>query len=266
MIARGMRLALLESAVNLREFDRWGTLAWFDTVLRYRRTVLGPWWLTLSTGTMIGSVGLIWGTIFGMDVSSYMPFFATGFIIWSFVSGSLLQGCDVFTQAGNLIKSVPRPLMIHVHRLLARQLIILAHNAVLIVLVWAIFQWPMGWSALLAIPGLLILTVAMTGAVLLLGILCTRFRDIPPIVTALLQLVFLLTPIIWMPSSVRGKATSALLDFNPFYYLVEVVRGPLLNAPPDWLMWLLAVATALASLLIGHAFYGRFQHRVAYWL
>lgn len=256
----------MEGAVNLRDYDRWATLAWIDTSLRYRRTVLGPWWMTLSTGAMIGSVGVVWGAIFGAEMATYMPFFAAGIILWTLIGETLREGCEVFTRAGALIKSVPTTLMVHVHRMIARQVIVFGHNAILVAVLWAIFPWPLGWTTLLAIPGLIIVVLVLAGGTLLLGILCTRYRDIPQIVAALLQLLFLLTPIIWMPNSLRGKAVSVLLDFNPFYYLIEIVRGPLLGRPPDAHVWLVACGFALISLLAGHAIYGRFQHRVAYWL
>jgi len=266
MTERGMGSALRESAVSLRDFDRWASLAWIDTTLRYRRTMLGPWWVTLSTGVMIGSVGVVWGAIFNMDLAAYMPFFAIGIIIWTLISGSLTEGCNVFTEAGSLIKSVPTPLMTHVYRMLARQIIILAHNALLIALLWLIFQWPLGWSVLLAVPGLIIVTIALVGGVFAFGILCTRFRDVPQIIAAILQLLFLLTPIMWTADSVRGKAVSVLLDVNPFFYLLEIVREPLLGHSPEPYIWIGASGISLTSLLIGHALYGRFRHRVAYWL
>lgn len=266
MTERGMGSALRESVASLRDFDRWATLAWIDTTLRYRRTVLGPWWVTLSTGVMIGSVGVVWGAIFNMNLATYMPYFASGIILWTLISGSLIEGCNVFTQAASLIKSVPVPLMTHVYRMLARQMIILAHNVLLIALLWLIFEWPLGWSVLLAVPGLIIVTTALIGGVLAFGILCTRFRDVPQVVSAILQLLFLLTPIMWTADSVRGKAVSILLDINPFYYLLEIVREPLLGRTPEGYMWVVAGGFAIASFLIGHTLYGRFRHRVAYWL
>ena len=266
MTDRSMRSALRESAANLRDFESWATLAWIDTSLRYRRTMLGPWWVTLSTGLMIGSVGLVWGAIFNADLATYVPFFAIGVILWTLISGSLNEGCEVFTQAASMIKSVPAPLIVHVSRMMARQLIILAHNILIVLLLWLIFRWTVYWSSLLAIAGMVIVAVAIGGGVLMLGILCTRFRDVPQIVAAILQLLFLLTPIMWMPDSVRGKAVGLLVDFNPFYYLVEVVRGPLLGRPPALEEWLIATGAALASMLAGHALYGRFRHRIAYWL
>jgi ABC-type polysaccharide/polyol phosphate export permease len=215
---------------------------------------------------MIGSVGFVWGAIFGSEMASYMPFFATGYIIWTLVSGALTEGCIVFIQAGGLIKSTTAPLLTHVYRMLARHIIVFAHNIVLIALLWTIIRWPVGWSFLLFVPGLAIVIVALSGGILTLGILCTRFRDIQQIIGAALQLLFLLTPIIWTPDSLRGKPLSFLMDFNPMYQVIEVARGPVLGHAPDVVVWVAAICTALISLLIGLAMYGRFSHRVAYWL
>lgn len=255
-----------ECLVMLADFDCWATLAWTDTRLRYRRTVLGPWWVTLSAGAVIGSVGLVWGAIFGSDMSSYMPFFASGYIIWALISGTLTEGCNVFSSAGGLIKSTATPLLVHLYRMLARQMIVFAHNVVLIGLLWAAFRWHAGWDLLLVLPGIVIVIIALVGAILTLGILCTRFRDIQQIMGAALQLLFLLTPIVWKPDSLRGKPVSFLMDFNPMYQLIEVVRGPILGQAPYPVVWLAAACSAVVSLSIGLAMYGRFRHRVAYWL
>jgi ABC-2 type transport system permease protein len=266
VIGKDMGSALRDVLKNLWDIERWATLARTDTSLRYRRTVLGPWWVTLSTGAVIGSVGLVWGAIFGSEMSSYMPFFAAGYILWTLIGGALTEGCIVFIQAGGLIKSTTAPLLTHVYRMLTRHIIVFAHNVVLIAFLWAIIQWPIGWSFLLVVPGLAIVTTALVGAILTLGILCTRFRDIQQIIGAALQLVFLLTPIIWTPDSLRGKPLSFLIDFNPMYNVIEVARGPVLGHPPDMVVWLAAICSALISVLIGVVMYGRFYHRVAYWL
>ena len=255
-----------DSVAGLRDFDRWFTLAWTDTSLRYRRTVLGPWWVTLSMGAMIGSVGLVFGAIFGSNLSSYMPFFATGMIVWTLISSTIIEGCVVFTQSAGLIKSTNTPLIIHIYRMMARQLIVFTHNLALIALVWLIFRWDLSLSIFLAVPGLVIVIVTLAGVVLTLAALCTRFRDIQQIIGAALQLLFFLTPIIWMPNSLRGKKTVILMDFNPLYYLVDVVRGPILGHTPSLLEWSMATGTALVVLLIGYTTFGKFAHRIAFWL
>src|SRR5262245_20240699 len=146
---KDMMSALRETQKHLWDVERWATLAWTDTSLRYRRTVLGPWWVTLCTGAVIGSVGLVWGAIFGSDMSTYMRYFATGYIIWTLISGALTEGCIVFIQAGGVIKSTTTPLLTHMYRMLARHIIVFAHNIVLVALLWGILRWPVGWSLLL---------------------------------------------------------------------------------------------------------------------
>jgi ABC-type polysaccharide/polyol phosphate export permease len=247
-----------------RQTERWGRLALVDTQLRYRRTTLGPAWLTLSTAILVLSVGLTYGTILGQSARQYIPYFMIGYIFWTFISATIIEGCSVFLAAGGVIKSVPAPLSLHVFRMMARQFIVLAHNAVLIVLGWLLLQWSVGWNVALIVPGFALVVATTLGVVLLLGTLCTRFRDLQQLVTALLQLLFLLTPIVWRPDSLRGA--NHILTYNPLYYLLEVVRGPLLGHSPSWAVWGGACLTAAVSLLTGLAVYGRYRHRIAVWL
>jgi ABC-type polysaccharide/polyol phosphate export permease len=197
--------AFRECVEVARRFDLWSTLAWSDTKLRYRRTKLGPFWITISTGLMVSSVGLVYGQIFGnptgMGAAGYIAYFAVGIILWAFISATITEGCAVFVQAGGLIKALQVPLLLHVYRMMARNVVLIAHNAVIILLMWAVQQWPVGWGALLALPGLVLVMLSLFGVVMAISIVCTRFRDVQQIIGALLQLMFLLTPIIWPHST-----------------------------------------------------------------
>jgi len=261
-----LRPAWRDTRETLADYERWWTLAWTDTTLRYRRTVIGPWWVTLSSGLFVGSVSLVWGGIFGANISEYMPFFAAGYILWTLMATSITEGSNVFIVSQGLIKSTVTPLLVHVWRMLGRQLIVFAHNILILVLLWLIFRWSVGWSVLLALPGMLLLVAGLAGAVLTLGVLCTRFRDIQQIIVAMLQLLFLLTPIMWKPDLLAGKRAAVLVDFNPVFLLIEVVRGPLLGAPPPLTVWIGAIASAVISVALALFMYGRFRHRIAYWL
>ena len=250
----------------MRRWQQWGTLAWADTKFRYRRTTLGPMWITVSLAATIFSVGILYGTIFGGDLSQYLPYFAVGMIVWTYLSSSITEGCLIFIQASSLITSIPVPLVLNVYRMLAGALIVLAHNAVLIGFVWLIFPWPIGWVTLLAIPALALDTLALLGIILTCAIVCTRFRDLHQIVSNVLQLLFFLTPIMWLPSSLRGEQLKFFIHLNPFYYLIEVVRSPVLGIAPDITVWIVVALIALAMLAMGTSFYVHFRHRVAFWL
>ena len=244
----------------------WSGLALADIKSRYRRTALGPFWMTLSMSVMVCSVGIVYAGLFGNEITHYLPFLATGIIVWTYISTCIIDGCNVFITAAGFIKSVPLPLASHVFRALACNALILAHNAVLIIFLWMILGWSIGFDAILAVLGLLIDTVALVGIALTLGILSARFRDIPPLIAALVQLLFLLTPIMWMPSALKSPALSLVIELNPIYYLIEVVRGPLLGQTPPPKIWLIAILLAVACLATGVALYSKLRHRVAYWL
>ncbi len=223
-------------------------------------------WITLSMAVTIFSVGLVFGTLFGNDMSQYLPYFAVGIIVWTFISQCILDGCLVYIQAAGYIKSMPIPLPLHIYRLLGRQLIAFGHNVLLVAALWLLFRWPVSFAGLLVLVGLAIGLAAMFGAILVCGVVCARYRDVQQIVTSVMSLLFLLTPVIWLPGSIKSPIIDAVVYGNPFHYLLAVIRQPLLGSVPELHVWLIAVAIAAVSLMIGAAVHARFRHRVVYWL
>ncbi len=256
--------ALLDIATTLERHDVWRTLGWADIRFRYRRTTLGPFWLTLSTGIMVFAIGVLYAGLFHQDVSTYLPSLAIGMIVWNFFSTSIIEGCSVFITASGFIKSYTIPLPVHIMRLLWRNIIIFLHNFVIIIVVWAVFRWQLSPIVLLSLIGYAIMLLFVVGLVLFFSVLCTRFRDIPQIVASVLQLLFFVTPIMWSPSALGSH--QALAELNPLFSFIEIVRAPLMNHAPEPKQWLIAGGCALISLIAGTAFYSRYEYRVAYWL
>ncbi|MBU9503502.1 ABC transporter permease [Burkholderia multivorans] len=243
----------------------WGLLAWYDIKQRYRRSVLGPFWMTLSTGIMIATLGAVWSLIFNMQIHEYLPFYAAGQVIWSFYAAQINEACTGFIQFEGLMKQTRLPLPAFILRLVIRNLIIFAHNF-LVVAVVITFVGP-GWSptALVAIPGLLVASVAIFFISLCVAIPCTRFRDLQPVVQNLTMIGFYVTPILWQPKTLGAKF-AWLVDLNPATHLLNIVRGPLLGEVPPleswlWVACIIVVSGGIASLLLS-----RYRHRVAYWL
>jgi lipopolysaccharide transport system permease protein len=263
-LAAGHRLAFRDLADGLRLWRLACTLAWLDIRLRYRGSMLGPFWLTLSTALMVGSLGVLYATLFHIDVHDYLPFLALSQVLWGFLSTLVLEAGTCFTQAEGLIRAVRMPFTLHAVRLLVRNVLVLAHNIVVIVAVFAVFSiWP-GWHALLAVPGLAIWGVDAMAAALLLGAFCARFRDIGPIIASVMMIAFFLTPVIWQPDQLGRHAV--LLPFNPFYALLEIVRGPLLGHVPSANTWLAAVLYSMALCTASWALFTRARGRVAFWV
>nr|WP_245305586.1 MULTISPECIES: ABC transporter permease [unclassified Bradyrhizobium] len=265
---RGNRIqsAAKEILAQAAQFDRWGTLALMDISLRYRRTVIGPLWITLTLAATIVSVGTVYAALFKQEITGFLPPFAVGLIVWTLIATTLQEGSNIFVASGHLIKAVPAPLIVHVLQMIARNVLIFAHHLVIVVLLYVVMPWPLHWNIMLVVPGFAILLVVLLGGSVALGMLCARFRDIGSAIVSGLQFIFFLTPIIWTEDSVRGTAFHWLTRVNPFATLLDLVRKPLLSQPTDAEQWLLGLAYAIAMAVIGLGCYARYRHRVAYWL
>lgn len=242
----------------------WGRLGWQDVALRYRRSVLGPFWLTLSMGVMISSMGYLYSQLFHMEISVYLPFITLGLLVWNLISNLLNEGCQTYIQGEGLLRQVALPTMMFPLRVVWRNLIIFVHNFVVYLGVAVIFDIRPGWAALLAIPGLVLVLMNAVWVAMLLGMLSARFRDIPQIIGSIIQVLFFVTPIIWTPDLVGDRAL--IVDANPFFHFIEIIRGPLLGKMPTLLNWEVVVGFTVVGWLVSFLFHRRFHVRVAYWV
>jgi len=239
-------------------------LGWLDIRLRYRGSLLGPLWLTLSTGIMVGALGFLYARIFHIDVESYLPYLALSIVLWGFLSTVVAESCTAFTESEGIIRSVRIPFFLFSARLLIRNVLVLAHNILVIVVVDIVFHvWP-GWHAALALPGMLLWAINALALVLLLGTFCARFRDIPPIVASVMQIAFFITPVIW--SQEQLGSGQWVLPYNPFFCLLDIVRAPLLGETPGGAIWLAAVLYSIVLWILAWGLFTRARGRIAFWL
>ncbi len=263
--AERSRLAVADIAEACRLWRLALTLGWFDIRLRYRGSMLGPFWLTLSTAIMVAALGLLYSRLFNMELHDYLPFLALSLVLWNVLSAVISDACTCYVAAEGMIRSMRMPHAIQAMRVVVRNLIVLAHNVVVIIIVYAWFNdWP-GWAAAAAIPALLVWIVDGLAICLILGPVGARFRDIPPIVASVIQIAFFISPILWKPELLHGPALQ-FLWLNPFYTLLEIVRGPLMGQAPALRVW--ASALGYSALLCAAAWFlfARTRGRLAFWV
>ena len=241
------------------------TLGWFDIRLRYRGSMLGPFWLTLSTAVMVVALGILYSALFKMEIHEYLPYLALSLVLWNTLNGIVAEACTCFLQVEGMIRAVRMPFTLYAARVMVRNLLVLAHNVVVIVAVYLWFDaWP-GAAALGAVPGVLLWVVDGLAACLLLGAVCARFRDIPPIVASVMQIAFFVSPIIWKPELLTGEKR-ALLPLNPFYTMLEVVRGPMLGVAAPLEVWASALGWSAVLLVAAWVLFVRVRGRLAFWV
>lgn len=244
--------------------ELWCLVAWSEVRQRYRRSTLGPFWLTLSMAIMIAGLGIVYARLWHTPVQVYLPYLAVSLVLWSLISGLLLDGCQIFISSAGMIRQLRAPLSLYAFQMLCRNLILFAHHMLILLLALPLCGVTPGWSTLLVVPGLLLLILNALWLSLALGMLCARYRDVPQIMQSLVQILFFLTPVIWTADRLRGF--DLVLQLNPFYHLLELMRAPLLGQLPSLSNWLFAGAMALIGGVVTLIAFGRYRGRIAYWI
>ena len=258
------RFAISDVRAGLRLWRLAWSLGWLDIRLRYRGSMLGPSWLTISTGVMVGSLGVLYSALFHMSLRDYLPFLALSQVLWAFLATLVGEACSTFTESEIVIRSVRMPFSLFALRILVRNVLVLGHNICVIVVVFLLLRmWP-GATALLALPALPLWIIDSLALSLLLGGICARFRDIMPIVASVMQIAFFLSPVIWKPEQLGVHAV--WLPFNPFYDMLEIVRSPLLGEVPSLLVWLAALGYSAILCGLAWIFFLRARGRIAFWI
>jgi ABC-type polysaccharide/polyol phosphate export permease len=248
----------------MKQPNLWLFLSWQDIRQRYRRSVLGPFWVTLSTGVLVGTLGFLWAALFGQPIEQYLPFFAIGHVVWTFLSGILNESCTGFTQFENIIKQIRIPFGSMLLRISMRHLIIFAHNFLIIIIVTIFVGGGWGLKTLAVVPGLFLVLLFCLFASGPIAVFCTRFRDMPLIVGNILMILYYVTPVLWQPQSL--KKNQWVFDYNPIYHLIEIVRAPLLNSLPTIENYTWATGSVAVCVVMYFYSISRFRDRIAYWL
>jgi ABC-type polysaccharide/polyol phosphate export permease len=242
-------------------------LGWQDVAQRYRRSKVGAFWLTINMGVLIGALGFIFGTIFNSPMSEFLPFICVGLIIWGYYSQLINEGCSSFISNSDIILQLPIPFFIYILRTWWRNTIILAHNLIIFPIVLLILWRFVNLNALLAIPGFFLASLNLLWMMVILAVFCTRYRDLTQIIQNIMQVCLYLTPIMWEPSRLPdGTKSILMLDLNPFYHLISVIRSPLLGSPGTPLNWFVAAAMAVVGWVVALLFLNRYRSRITYWL
>ncbi len=249
---------------GLRSWQLWLLMGSQEIRQRYRRSRLGPFWLTLSMGVTVGALGLLYGGLFGRPLDDYLPYLAAGFIVWGLVSGVVIEGSRAFIGCEGLIRQLAAPLSIYVFRTVWGNFLVFVHNLVIFVLVSLWFGNAPTSAFLLFFPGVLVLLLNGVWLGLLFGVISARFRDVPQILASAVQVMFFMTPILWTPDMIPGRAL--LLDLNPFYHLLELVRAPMLGQVPARATWLAVLLITLVGWAAALLVYARYRRRIAYWV
>jgi ABC-type polysaccharide/polyol phosphate export permease len=242
------------------------SLGWQDVRDTYQRSTLGPLWMTIALGVQVTAIGLVFGLLFGADLTLFFPFLAISLTLWGFVVSSVTDSTGAYVQSQQIVKQMFVPSFFPVVRVLSKNLIVFAHNLSIVAIVMAVFGVVPNLSVLLFFPGLILVTAVIYVVSVVAATISARFRDVPPIISSVLMVSFYITPIIWMPESLPGQFRNIVLTWNPFYHLMELIRSPLLGSAPSALNWGASVGIFAVLGLFAWWVSKKYSWKIVYWL
>lgn len=243
----------------------WITLGQNDIGQRYRRSRLGQFWITASMAVFIVAVGSIYAALFRMEVRDLIPHVVIYFTAWTFMSATLNEGTTAFIDAERYLRQERLPKLAFVMRVVWRNVLAYLHNLLLLPITFVVLLIPLDWRAFAALAGVAWMLLNVTLAVVILGILCTRFRDLRQVVANAVQLAFFASPIMWRQSILPERA-HFIVDFNPIAAHLRLIGDPLLGELTPIHAYVLCSACTFLLLTVAVPLFVRFRGRVMYWL
>ena len=242
----------------------WYLLGLHDVKGRYRRSIIGPFWITLSSLVFVGGLGVVYSRLLNLNLEEYLPYLACGIIVWTFILNFINEGASALIGSAHIIKQVSLPLLTHMMRVAFRNTLIFLHSWVILIPLLLWYGYLTTYGLFCSILGVALVIFTLTPLTVLLAIVCARYRDVLPMISSALQLMFFVTPVMWFPQQLAGL--TSVIKYNPFAYLIDLIREPMLNgffplasAGLVLGMGLLLWAAALALLFTHHK-------QIPYWL
>ena len=197
----------------------------------------------------------------------YLAHLAVGISLWFLIIQTVVKSCSLFPDNRAVLLDGAITYTDLLLKLLTTNLILLAHNLVIVVLVFIWLEILPGFPALIVLLTFPLVLANILWICVVVSILGTRYADLDELLHSTLRLVFFITPILWIPHRhVRGAYVDAILYLNPFYYFIEVVREPLLYGTIPWFEIAVLVIALPIGWLIASYLYARTRASVALWL
>lgn len=249
---------------GLKLYYVWVYQAYHDISAKYKRTVLGSLWISGGMVVMSVSLAILFGALFRQGIQESLPYTMAGIMVFGLISYVLNDGAEMFIHSGGIIKNHAYPFTYYAFHTICKQFFIFLHN---IVVYWiatiligaaAVPHWTI-------ILGVLNALLFMFGWGMMFGMLASRYRDMRFLLPYIGTLLSMLTPIFWraehLPDNIR-----AIVNLNPFYQAIQLIRAPLLGQAPESNSWMIALSYTALGLMLWYFTFSAFRRRIPFWV
>ena len=227
-------------------FRIWFMLGMNDVRMRYRRSFLGPFWATISMAVTIAALAFVYSSIFKIDLKVYVPLVGISYIVWGYIATSINEAATVFIESANLIQTSNINFATYIFRTMLRNFVFFLHNLVLVPFIYLIFDQKISLEILLLFPGIIIFMLNIFWISAVVGFISARYRDMPQIINALVQIGFFVSPIMWRRSQISDHLAN-FLDWNFFAIFLDLMRAPLLSETIESRIWIVSLISGVVG-------------------
>lgn len=231
---------------------------------RYKRSMLGIFWMLLNPLLQTIVLAVAFGALFKSALPHYPVYLLSGLLAWNFMTQTTQYAMGVMATGSGLLKRIYIPRATYVVAVVGNGLVNFLISILPLALIMLALQHPVSASWLFLPVSILVLAVFTLGLALLLSTASVFFNDSIDIYQIVIQAGFFLTPIMY-PPSVLPAALSGWMVLNPFFLMIELFRMPIYaNTIPDVSLIASAAMLAFATLLAGWTVFTRQADQLAY--
>ncbi|MCI8476802.1 MAG: ABC transporter permease [Oscillospiraceae bacterium] len=239
-----------------------------DLQMKYRRSRLGIAWTILTPLGLAIIVGSVYSILFGTSPKELIPLIFASINPWIFMSGTADAATMAFPAAEGYIKQSTVTSQIFPIRVTMTNFVTLLYSVLTFFGVY-LFLSPerFGLQMILCVPGLIIMFIFTLGLANLTSVVNLYIRDFAPFQSLVFQGLFYATPIIYDAKMIAEKGLGIVYEINPFYYMLEVVRLPMLGRElPGIMSYAISIGIALITFVAGVIVQMRAAKEISYLL
>lgn len=239
-------------------------LAWLDLKIRYRNTLLGPFWSTISLGVTLIILGFVWTKVLNADHYKYIPNLYFGYIFWVWISDTLSDSVTVFGDNKDIIHNFNFPLFYLNFKIIIKNLLIFLHNFPIILIIIYIYNIELGFNNIFFIISIFLTLTLLFSISIIISIMCAFYDDFKQATLIFLKIIFYTTPILWLPEMLGDK--QFLLFYNPFFHIIELLRNTLTAPILAINSFMMVIYMNIIILIISIIIYKIFNKKVIHWI
>lgn len=249
----------------IRHPQIWLMLAIRNVRYSYGRTILGPWWSAIDQILFTFGFATLSTWLFGGEFETSLSYVGLGILSFGLLSQLITAGSQSLVTNSSL-KHVQAPTAHQIFKTQFEVLLTFAHRLAAMLILLLILGKLSLYGLVVSTFSIALIAVWGVGTALFLAPLCTRFRDIQPMISLAIRLAFFASPVFWRAD--RGANSDALTQlsfWNPLAALMDIVRLPLLAETVSTTNIIYSLTTATCAVVLGMFCYSWSFDRIQYW-